>query len=394
MMMVKDRHKRLCTVTSTRADWGLLSSVCRALRESGDIEVSIIATNMHLIERYGNTYREIESDGFDIAYKVPTEVAGDTDEARALVMAKTIGGMAEAFAALRPDAVLLLGDRYEMLAVASAASVMHIPIIHIAGGEVTVGALDDSFRHAITKLSSLHLTATEPYRHRVIQMGETPESVVNTGAIGVWNAFNTPLMSAEELSASIDFDVNSHPLALATYHPATNDDIAPASRLADFLAALDAFPEMRIVITAPNNDAGGESLLAMLEEYAHRQPERVRLVRSLGMVRYQSMLRYADIVIGNSSSGIVEVPSAGIPTVNIGIRQQGRLAAASVIHCGDSTSEIAAAIKCGLSDEMKKLAARRENPYFKENTCAIMVNAIEDFMKSLPISPKQFYDLK
>ena len=151
---------------------------------------------------------------------------------------------------------------------------------------------------------------------------------------------------------------------------------------------------MRIVITAPNNDAGGESLLAMLEEYAHRQPERVRLVRSLGMVRYQSMLRYADIVIGNSSSGIVEVPSAGIPTVNIGIRQQGRLAAPSVIHCGDSTSEIAAAIKCGLSDEMKKLAARRENPYFKENTCAIMVNAIEDFMKSLPISPKQFYDLK
>lgn len=393
-MMVKDRHKRLCTVTSTRADWGLLSPVCRALRDSGDIEVSIIATNMHLIERYGNTYHEIEADGFDIAYKVPTEVEEDTDYARALVMAKTMEGMAAAFAALKPDAVLLLGDRYEMLAVASAASVMHIPIIHIAGGEVTVGALDDSFRHAITKLSSLHLTATEPYRRRVIQMGEMPESVINTGAIGVWNAFNTPLMSAEDLSASIDFDVASHPLALATYHPATNDDIAPESRFADFLAALDAFPQMRTVITAPNNDAGGEILLTMLEEYARRRPERIKLVKSLGMVRYQSMLRIADIVIGNSSSGIVEVPSAGIPTVNIGIRQQGRIAAPSVIHCGDSTPDIVAAIERGLTEEMKALAAKRENPYFKENTCAIMVKAIEDFMNSLPMSPKQFHDLK
>lgn len=172
--MENEMKRRLCVVTSTRADWGLLSPVCCALRDRGRLHVDIVATNMHLIERYGNTYREIEADGFDIACRVPTDVGSDDDASRALVMAKTMEGMAKAFDSLRPDAVLLLGDRYEMLAVASAAAVMHIPVIHIAGGEVTIGALDDAFRHAITKLSSLHLTATEDYSRRVLQLGEQP----------------------------------------------------------------------------------------------------------------------------------------------------------------------------------------------------------------------------
>ncbi len=388
------RKKRLCVVTSTRADWGLLSPVCRAIRSGGHVDIDVVATNMHLIEQYGYTYREIESDGFDIAYKVATEVSNDTDTARAEVMALTMSGMAKAFEVLKPDAVLLLGDRYEMLAVASTAAVVHIPVIHIAGGEITVGALDDAFRHAITKLSSLHLTATEEYRNRVIQLGENPETVVNTGAIGVWNAFNTKLMSADELSESIGFDVSKHPLAVVTYHPATNDTVSPQERMAAFLEALDQFPDMRLVITAPNNDAGGECLLRMLEDYVADRGERAILVRSLGMIRYQSLLRCADLVIGNSSSGIVEVPSAGIPTVDIGIRQQGRIAARSVIHCQEGTPAIVEAINLALSPEMKYLASERNNPYYKADTRDIMVKAIESFMYSLPLEPKLFYDLK
>lgn len=392
--MENEMKKRLCVVTSTRADWGLLSPVCRALRERGLLRVDIVATNMHLIERYGNTYREIEADGFDIACRVPTDVGSDDDASRALVMAKTMEGMAKAFDSLRPGAVLLLGDRYEMLAVASAAAVMHIPVIHIAGGEVTVGALDDAFRHAITKLSSLHLTATEDYRRRVLQLGEQPDMVINTGAIGVWNAFNTPLMSPGQLSESIGFDVTKGPLAVVTYHPATNDVVAPEARLGQFLDALDRFPSLRLVVTAPNNDAGGERLLAMLEDYVSARRDRAVFVRSLGMVRYHSLLRCASLVIGNSSSGIVEVPSVGIPTVDVGIRQQGRISAPSVIHCAEDTDSVAEAIAKALSPEMQALAAERVNPYFKPDTCALMVEAVEAFMSRLPLSPKHFYDLK
>ena len=392
--MENEMKKRLCVVTSTRADWGLLSPVCRALRDRGLLRIDIVATNMHLIERYGHTYREIEADGFDIACRVPTDVGSDDDASRALVMAKTMEGMTKAFDSLRPDAVLLLGDRYEMLAVASAAAVMHIPVIHIAGGEVTVGALDDAFRHAITKLSSLHLTATEDYRRRVLQLGEQPDTVINTGAIGVWNAFNTPLMSPGQLSESIGFDVTKGPLAVVTYHPATNDVVAPEARLGQFLDALDRYPSLRLVVTAPNNDAGGERLLAMLEDYVSARHDRAVFVRSLGMVRYHSLLRCASLVIGNSSSGIVEVPSAGIPTVDVGIRQQGRISAPSVIHCAEDTDSVAEAIANALSPEMQALATERVNPYFKPDTCALMVEAVETFVSRLPLPPKHFYDLK
>lgn len=385
--------KRLCVVSSTRADWGLLSPVCRSIKASGCLDLVIVATNMHLSSEYGNTVGEIIADGFD-TYNVPTAEPDNGDASRVSVMAKTMTGMANAFSDLRPDAVLLLGDRYEMLAVASAAAVMHLPIIHIAGGEVTEGALDDSFRHAITKLSSLHLTATDEYRNRVIQMGEDPATVVNTGAIGVWNVMNIPLMSAEELSVSLGFDVTAKPLAIVTYHPATNDNIPPLERLGSLLDALDRFPDMRMVITAPNNDSGGEAILEALINYAGKRCDRVVVVCSLGARRYHSLLRCASLVIGNSSSGIVEVPSAGIPTVDVGIRQRGRLSAPSVIHCGDSTDDIADAIYMALSPRMQALARRCENPYSKSDTCRLMVDAIESFVSSLPLAPKHFYDLK
>lgn len=384
---------RICFVTSTRADWGLLMPLAKALASSGGIDVRVVAANMHLRPEYGMTVDEITVAGFDVAARVPMHVEGDTPADRVRAMGLCMGETADAFAALHPDAVVILGDRYEMLAVASAAAVMRITIIHIAGGEISEGAVDDEIRHAITKLSTLHLTATEPYRRRVIQMGEQPDMVVNTGAIGVWNAFNTQLMDAGELGRQLGLDL-SRPTAVVTFHPATADTSAtPAAQMSNLLGALDAFPQMNAVITYPNNDAGGAALIPLIEAYAAANPHRVRAVRSLGMVRYQSLMRLSCAVVGNSSSGIVEAPSAGVPTVDIGIRQRGRLAAASVIHCGTGKADIRRAIAEALSPQMQAVARRKENPYYKPDTLGIMVAAVSRFMDSLPAAQKKFHDL-
>lgn len=386
--------RRLCFVTSTRADWGLLMPLADVMRGAPGIELQIVATNMHLDPTYGMTVNEITDAGFNIDARVPMDVCGDDEASRVKAMARCLDGMADAFRRLRPDAAVILGDRYEMLAVASAAAVMRIPIIHIAGGEISEGAVDDAIRHAITKLATLHLTATETYRQRVIQMGEEPTRVINTGAIGVWNAFNIPLLGADELGELLGLDFGSQKVAVVTYHPATNDSaVSPADRVGAMLRALDRFPELCPVITYPNNDANGAPIIEALEKYRDARPDRVRLVRSLGMVRYQSLLHLAAVVIGNSSSGIVEAPSAGVPTVDIGIRQRGRIAAPSVLHCGDSTDEIAEAVATALSPEMQTLAKKRENPYYMPDTLRRMADAVKHFVASLPVGPKKFHDL-
>lgn len=368
--------------------------LAKALRQDRDIELQIVAANMHLDPAYGMTVDEITDAGFDIDARVPMAVCGDDEASRVKAMALCLDGMAEAFSRLTPDAAVILGDRYEMLAVASAAAVMRIPIIHIAGGEISEGAVDDAIRHAISKLSTLHLTATEPYRQRVIQMGEEPSRVINTGAIGVWNAFNTPLLDAEELGRQLGIDFGWQKVAVVTYHPATNDSVAtPAERVSAMLEALDKFPELCTIITYPNNDAHGTAIIRLLEAYHDAHPDRVRLVRSLGMVRYQSLLHLASAVIGNSSSGIVEAPSAGVPTVDIGIRQRGRIAAPSVIHCGDSADEIASAIAQALSPDMQAVAKERKNPYYQPDTLSRMAESVMHFMASLPVEPQKFYDL-
>ena len=391
--MSTDDDIRLCFVTTTRADWGLLEPLARQMRLAPGVHVQVVAANMHLMEAYGMTVNEIEDAGFTVDARVHMDVEGDDEASRARAMALCTAGMAEAFDRLRPDAAVLLGDRYEMLAVASTAAVMHIPIIHIAGGEISEGAIDDSFRHAITKLASLHLTATEPYRQRVIQMGEQPDTVVNTGAIGVWNALNITPVPQAELEAYLDFDL-SKPFAMVTYHPATNDSAeSPASRVRQMLDALDDFPDLNLIITYPNNDAHGAEIVDVLKTYAAANPARVRLVQSLGMRRYQSLLRLAKVVIGNSSSGIVEAPSAGVPTVDIGMRQRGRIAADSVIHCDEGRRAIAQAVAKALTPQVQALAARKDNPYGNDDTLGKMCSAVLDFLHSLPCKPKKFYDL-
>lgn len=384
--------RKVCIVTGTRAEWGLLSGIAQQLKVRDDVELQIVATNMHLDHRYGHTIDDIISQGFEISACVPMMVEDDSTYSTVKAMAKCLDGMADTFFKLTPDVIVILGDRYEMLSVASAATVMRIPIIHLHGGEISEGAIDDRIRHAITKLSSLHLTATEEYRNRVIQMGELPESVINAGAVGVYNVVHIEPMSIQELNASLDFEVIPGTL-LVTYHPVTLDDEDVSVRCGALLKALDAFPQNKVIITYPNNDAKGRVIIDMIEDYASRNKERVLVKPSLGLFRYISALHYVSAVVGNSSSGIIEVPSMGIPTVNIGIRQQGRMASKSVINCGDECEDIVNAIKFALSDDGKRLAKQSTNPYCKDNTLQLIVDAIA----TTPLEKlrhKSFYDLK
>lgn len=381
--------KKLCIVSGTRADWGLLSPLAHRLEEAG-CELTVIATNMHLSERFGLTVNDIEADGFS-PVRVEMDCDDDSPLGRAKAMASCLSSTASVFGRLKPDMAIMLGDRYEILAVASAAAIMRVPVVHIAGGTVSEGAIDDNIRHAVTKLSALHLTETETYRRRIIAMGENPERVINTGAIGVWSIKNFNPLSRDALGKDLGFDL-SRPFAVATFHPATLDDTPPSVRVKAMLDALDRHPSVNILLTYPNNDAGSAAIIDEIERFASARTERVKLVKSLGAARYLSALNYAVFSIGNSSSGIVEVPSFGIPSIDIGIRQKGRASAESVIHCGDSADEISAAIDLALSEDFRALARDCDNPYYNPDTPDLMVKAILDAdPKDLVL--KHFYDI-
>lgn len=384
--------RRIAIATGTRADWGLLSPVAAALRDSNKADVLIMATNMHLDPTRGNTLSEIKDDGFEVAAEIPMPVEEDSVCGIAKAMSVCSAGFADAFAKLKPDSLIILGDRFEMLAVASVATVMRIPVIHIAGGEISEGAIDDNIRHAITKLSSLHLTATEPYRQRIIAMGEQPDRVINTGAIGVYNILHRSLLSRQDLEKSLGFSIDKDTI-LVTLHPVTASEIPTEQMTQSLLDALSAFPDKNILFTYPNNDADGNIIISMIEEYAARHAHRVNIVPSLGQLRYLSALQFAGAVVGNSSSGIVEVPSMGIPVVNIRPRQNGRLVSEAVINTDSDTESITAAIECAFSPERIRMAENTPNPYHKDNTLDIMVEAI------LSLSPddmkvKKFHDIE
>lgn len=371
----QEMKRKVCIITGTRAEWGLLSGVARELASRPDVELQIVATNMHLDPAYGMTVNEITGAGFSVDARVPLPATDGTPASTVKAMAACMAGMADALQGLSPDIAVILGDRTEMLAVASACAVSGVSIVHLHGGEVTEGAIDDSIRHAITKLSALHLTATEDYRRRVIQLGEDPARVINTGALGVHNALNVAPMDAEELCSSIGFQLDRDTV-LVTFHPATLDPADPADRFAQLLEALDSLPAIRALFTYPNNDSRGQKLIAMIEDYVASHPDTTAAIPSLGMRRYLSALRLVGAVVGNSSSGIIEVPSMGIPTVDIGMRQRGRTAAESVIHCGDSATEIASAIQLALSPAMQEKAKHVSNPYYRPDTLRLVTEAI------------------
>ena len=378
---------RLAIATGTRADWGLLQPLASRLQDEGD-EVLVVATHQHLISDMGNTIAEILADGFTPAARIPA--TGDA----ASIMALAAPGFARELPRLRPDALIILGDRCEMLGAASAALLTGVPIVHIAGGTISEGAFDDSVRHAITKMASLHLPETRLCASRILQMGEEAENVVVTGALGVYNTLHAPRMSREELAESLDgWDPGEH-LLLGTLHAATLGKASPLELQEEFLAALRQLPEQyRILLTYPNSDTDPSPLIASLHEFERSMGGRVKVIPSLGRIRYISAAAMACGVVGNSSSALVEVPSLGTPSLDIGIRQQGREHGESVIHSGVRHEEILSGLQRLLAPEMQELAARCPNPYAADDTPGKMVRAIRNH-KFSPYPQKHFCRLE
>ena len=373
---------KIAVCSSTRADWGLLSPLCAELRRRG-ADVGVIASNMHFLAAGGNTIEEIRADGFEPIASIPP------GEDAAATMSRQLDATFRALTEFAPECVVILGDRYEMLGAASAAVLARVPIVHIAGGTISEGAFDDSFRHAISKLATLHFPETEACAARLVRMGEDPSRVITAGAIGVYNLGSVRLMTKDELEASIGWELRS-PVVLATLHAATLAPESPEDQMQALLDALASRPDLRVLLTHPNNDVDPVPLVARMEAFAAANPDRVRIVPSLGRLRYLSALKYVDAVVGNSSSGLVEVPSAGIPTLDIGIRQKGREAGRSVVHCGGSAAEISAGLDAVLSDEMRRIARTSDNPYARPDTLSVMAGAILNSPFS-PTALKPFY---
>ena len=369
--------RRILIVTGTRAEYGLFHPLLAALEAADGFDVALLVTGAHLSERFGMTVREIEADGHHIAARVPIPLDDDSPIGVARVTGAAVAGLAEAMAAEKPDIVVLLGDRYETLAAATAAALLRIPVAHLHGGEITEGAIDDSMRHAITKLSALHLVANDEYARRVAQMGEEPARVVVTGALGVDNALHTTLIPADALSAELDFDLTP-PLALVTFHPVTLDGEDGLGQVDELLGAFDALPELRVLITMPNADAGNRAVAQRLTDWAAANVPRARAFDSLGRVRYLSAMAVCDVVVGNSSSGIIEAPSFHKPTVDIGDRQAGRARADCVIHAVPERAIISSAITRALSDEGRRTAAECVNPYGDGRAAEKIVAALAD----------------
>lgn len=378
--------KTIAVFTGTRAEYGLLYWLMKDIEADTNFNLQIIASGAHFSPEFGLTWRQIENDGFKIDAIVEMLLSSDTPAGVVKSMGVALIGLADAYQRLNPDYIVILGDRYEALAAAEAAMLMRIPVVHLHGGEVTEGAYDDAIRHAITKLSYLHFTATEQYRQRVIQLGEAPERVFNVGTIGNEHLYRTQMMSLEELETSLNFKI-SKPFFVVTYHPVTLADEPAQESFKALLEALDKFPEYQIVITYPNADDGGRSIIPLLEEYALHQPERVKAVPSLGQKRYLSAVSLSTAVIGNSSSGISEVPSLKVPTVDIGQRQKGRLCANSVIHCKPEVAAIIDAIKKAL---LLRDKLNYQNPYGE----GMVGLKILEVIKEIDVKPtKIFYDL-
>ena len=326
------KQRKVCVVTGTRAEYGLLRWVMEEIRESASLELQVIATGMHLSPEFGLTYRDIEADGFRIDRKVEMLLSADTPSGISKSMGVAMIGFADAYDQLRPDLLLVLGDRYEILAAVTAAMIAQVPIAHLHGGETTEGAFDEAIRHSITKMSHLHFVAAEEYRKRVIQLGENPDRVFQVGGLGIDNIHRLPLLSREALEEALDFSLGERNL-LITFHPVTLEQNSSLKQMKELLTALKLQERTKLILTMPNADTEGRVLFGMIEEFVRQNPERAKAFTSLGQLRYLSCLQHVDAVIGNSSSGLAEAPSFRIGTVNIGDRQQGRLKAESVIDC-------------------------------------------------------------
>lgn len=383
--------RKICIVTGTRAEYGLLYWLMREIQEDSDLELQLIVTGAHLSPEYGNTVQEIERDGFQIHERIEMLLSSDTPNAVTKAMGLGLIGFADAYARLKPDIVVLLGDRYEMMVAAQAAMVAKIPIAHIHGGERTEGVIDEAIRHSITKMSHLHFVATDEYQRRVIQLGEHPDRVFNFGAIGIDNIIKLQLLEREELQRSLQFDLGDH-YFVVTYHPVTLGLSQPARTFQELIEALNAYPEYKVIITKPNADPQNKEIISMIDRYADDNRDRVLSVSSLGQLRYLSAVKHCDAVIGNSSSGIIEVPVLKRPTVNVGDRQRGRAMGPTVINVSENKDDIIEGIELALSNKFQKIVQESESIYGKGNVS----HKIKDVIKSYPLEGillKIFHDM-
>lgn len=381
--------RKICIVTGTRAEYGLLYWLMKEIQADPVLELQIIVTGMHLSPEFGLTYKEIEKE-FTITKKIEMLLSSDTPVGISKSMGLAQISFAEAFEELKPGIVVLLGDRYEIFSAASSAMIARIPIAHLHGGETTEGAFDESIRHSITKMAHLHFTAAEEYRHRVIQLGEQPDRVYNVGGMGIENIKRLNLLSKEEFEKSIDFRLGEKNI-LVTFHPVTLEESTAKEQFQELLDAIDELEETHIIFTKANSDTDGRIINQMIDEYVAKNPAKAVGFTSLGQLRYLSALQFVDAVVGNSSSGLLEAPSFNIATVNIGDRQKGRLKASSVIDCSPRKSALLEALARVYSEDFQKSLPKVANPY-GDGKASIQIVEILKNTDLAPILKKSFYD--
>lgn len=384
--------RKICVVTGTRAEYGLLKPVIQKIKEDAELELYLIVTGAHLSTEFGLTYKEIENDGYTINKKIEMLISADTPSGIVKSMGVEMIGFAEVFETERPDMIVILGDRYEMLVAAAAAMTFRIPIAHIHGGETTEGAIDEAIRHAITKMSYLHFASTEKYVQRIIQLGENPDRVFDVGALGVENARRLQLLTKEELEKDINFKFSEN-TAMVTYHPVTLEDKKAERQFECILNVLQKRKDMRIIFTKANSDAGGRAINKKIDEFVSNNRERSISFASMGQLRYLSSLQYCSVVMGNSSSGIVEAPSFGIPTIDIGDRQKGRVCSKTVIHCKTAEGEIERAVEKAFDNEFRRSICDARNPYEGLETSKRIVEVIKEHIEYGIELKKKFYDV-
>jgi len=380
--------KKICVVTGSRAEYGLLYPLIKKIQQVKEFDLQIIATGMHLSPEFGLTYKEIEEDGFEISEKVEILLSADTPTS----VNKSIGlgliGFTDSLKRLSPDFVVLLGDRFESFSAAIAAFIMRIPIIHLYGGELTQGLIDEGIRHSITKLSYLHFVSTEVYRKRVIQLGESPERVFNVGALGLDNIKNLKLLEKDELERVLNYRLDKKTILL-TFHPVTLENNTSEKNFREILKALDQLKNYNIIFTKPNADTEGRIIAKLIDNYVLENPKRAIEFTSLGKLKYLSLMKYVDMIMGNSSSGIIEAPSFKKPTINIGDRQKGRVKAESIIDCEVNKESIIRAVKKAEQMDLSNI----ENPYGDGNASVRIIEILKKQVRKGINLKKEFYDI-
>jgi len=383
--------KKICVITGSRAEYGLLRNLMSKFKKSRNIELQVVVTCMHLMRKFGLTYREIENDGFKINYKVRMPIKHSVS--KNIVRATALGmiGFSKAFNKLKPDLVVVLGDRFEILSAAFAAHSEKIPIAHIGGGESTTGVIDESIRHSVTKMSSFHFVSTKKYKQRVIQLGENPKNVYFVGALGVDRIKSIKLLSKKDLEKRINFKFGKKNI-FVTYHPVSLNRYSEEKNIKAILNSVKKLKDAKIIFSSPNVDSGSDVILKIIKKFVNNNKNKSKLYKSMGDLFYLSSIKHSDLVLGNSSSGIIEAPTLKIPTVNVGDRQSGRIKADSIIDCFPSYLQITKSINKALSEKFKKQVFKVNNPY-DVNKSADKIFKILKKINTKNILKKNFYDL-